>query len=206
MIAIIDYNMGNPGSIQNMLSRIGTESEITSDLESIQRADRLILPGVGAFDTAMQNLQQLGLVPVLNEMVLRRCTPILGICLGMQLFSRCSEEGVLQGFGWIDAETLRFSFDEPHKDLRLPHMGWNSVSVTRPSPLFDGLEDDARFYFVHSYHVCCRDAANVLATATYGMDFHCAVARGNIMGTQFHPEKSHKYGLTLLRNFVEASA
>lgn len=206
MIAIIDYRMGNPGSIQNMLTKIGVESSITSDVTEIKRAEKLILPGVGAFDTAMSNLDRLGLIPILCEKALVSRTPILGICLGMQLFTRCSEEGQRSGLGWIDAETVRFRFDESAMSLRLPHMGWNHVDVVRPGSLFNDMVEDARFYFVHTYHVRCRNEKNVLATATYGNEFHCAIAQDNIMGTQFHPEKSHRYGLKLLRNFVEAEA
>ena len=203
VIAIIDYGMGNVGSIRNMLLRIGASSCITSDPTEIRRADKLILPGVGAFDNAMSSLQRLDLVPLLKERVLGAKTPILGICLGMQLLSQRSEEGQLEGLGWIEAETVRFRFPPEDAGLRLPHMGWNAISVRRPSPILDDLHDDSRFYFVHTYHVRCRDEASVLATTTYGIEFHSAVINGNIMGTQFHPEKSHKFGLRILSNFVK---
>ena len=203
MIAIIDYGMGNLGSIHNMLNRIGAPSEITSDPRKIGLADKLILPGVGAFDRAVQSLNRLGLLPVLNERVLERKVPILGICLGMQLLSLRSEEGELPGLGWIDAETVRFAFEGENADLKIPHMGWNTIEVKRSSPILDDRHEESRFYFVHSYHVRCADEANVLATTRYGIVFHAAVIRGNIMGTQFHPEKSHKFGLKLLENFTD---
>jgi glutamine amidotransferase len=203
VIAIIDYGMGNLGSIRNMLTRLGCDSILTSTVEEIEAADKLILPGVGAFDNAMANLERLGLIPVLNEQVLERRKPLLGICLGMQLLSQSSEEGRLPGLGWIEAHTVRFRFDGPQADLRVPHMGWNSVEPRQPHPLLADMYPETRFYFVHSYHVSCRDEANVLTTTAYGITFHSAVVQGNIVGTQFHPEKSHKFGLKLLANFAE---
>ena len=203
MIAIIDYGMGNLGSIYNMLNRIGVRSVISSDPGEIALAEKLILPGVGAFDRAMKSLERLGLLPVLNERVLGNKVPILGICLGMQLLSLRSEEGELPGLGWIDAETVRFVLDGENATLKIPHMGWNTIEVKRKSPILDDRFDESRFYFVHSFHVRCADDANVLATARYGILFHAAVIRDNIMGTQFHPEKSHKFGLKLLRSFSE---
>ena len=193
--------MGNLGSIHNMLRRVGAESSITSDLDQIRRADKLILPGVGAFDAAMRNLARLGLVPVLNEQVLERRIPILGICLGMQLLTRGSEEGRLSGLGWIDADTVRFDLRD-HPNLRLPHMGWNRIRLCREGSILDGVADVERFYFVHTYHVRCHQPQDVLAVADYGMTFHAAVISANIVGTQFHPEKSHKFGLRVLANFA----
>jgi len=206
MIAIVDYEMGNPGSIRNMLERLGAASIITSDAQAIEAAERIILPGVGAFDHAMQSLHRLGLEPVLRSKVLDRKTPILGICLGMQLFSARSEEGTLPGLGWIDAETVRFRFEGPDASLRIPHMGWDAIEVRQSSPILDDRYDDSRFYFVHSYHVRCRDERNVLAVTRYGLPFHAAVIQDNILGVQFHPEKSHKFGLRLLRNFAGVKA
>lgn len=206
MIAIIDYGMGNLGSIHNMLNRIGAPSVITSDPRKIVSADKLILPGVGAFDRAMESLDRLGLLPILNDKVLERKVPILGICLGMQLLSRRSEEGDMKGLGWIDAETVRFAFEGENAALKIPHMGWNTIEVKRSSPILDDRHEESRFYFVHGYHVRCADEANVLATTRYGIVFHSAVIQGNIMGTQFHPEKSHKFGLKLLKNFTDMPA
>lgn len=203
MIVIVDYGMGNVGSIRNMLHRVGAASVIAADPEAIRAADKLILPGVGAFDTAMERLERLRLVGVLTEKVVHEKTPILGICLGMQLLSRRSEEGQRAGLGWIDADTVRFRLEDSHGGLRLPHMGWNAIDVRRSSPILDDRYDESRFYFVHSYHVRCADEEDVLAVATYGIEFHAAVIRRNIMGTQFHPEKSHKFGMRLLRHFAE---
>jgi len=202
MIAIIDYGMGNPWSIHNMLNRVGTPSVVTSDPHKILSAAKLILPGVGAFDPAMKSLSRLGLLPVLNKRVLGEKVPILGICLGMQIFSLRSEEGQLPGLGWIDAETVRFAFNKESAGFKVPHMGWNTIDACKRSYILDGLYEESRFYFVHSYHVRCSDNVNVLATARYGITFHAAVINGNIMGTQFHPEKSHKFGLRLLKNFA----
>ena len=203
MIAIVDFGMGNLGSIRNMLTKIGAESIITSDPLAVEAADKLILPGVGSFDRAMENLHRAGLIGVLNERVIGSKTPLLGICLGMQLLSRRSEEGSLPGLGWIEADTVRFPPELDGARLTVPHMGWNTITVTQPASLLGHLPADPRFYFVHSYHVKCDREADVAATAHHGITFHAAVASGNIVGTQFHPEKSHKYGLSLLRSFVE---
>lgn len=203
MIGIVDYGMGNLGSIQNMLSKIGEPAVITADPAVLRKSDKLILPGVGAFDKAVQNLQRDGLDDLLNELVIHDQKPILGICLGMQLLSERSEEGSLRGFGWIPAETIRFQPSPQNPLLRVPHMGWNALEIRRPSPLFHELGDEPRFYFVHSYHVHCRESDHVLGVTHYGIEFHSIIGRENIFGTQFHPEKSHRFGLRLLRNFVE---
>jgi imidazole glycerol-phosphate synthase subunit HisH len=203
-IVVINYGLGNPASVKNMLRKAGHDAEVTSDRDAILGASRLLLPGVGAFDHGMQNLADLGLVDVLNEAVLVRRTPILGICLGLQLMSRRSEEGVLPGLGWLAADTVRFRFAQPAEDLRVPHMGWNTVAPAKDSFLAPH-DDEARFYFVHSYHVRCDEPADVALTADYGCPVVAAAVRGNVAGTQFHPEKSHKYGLALLRAFVDWS-
>jgi len=202
MIAIVDYDMGNTGSILNMVKKAGGEAIISSDPEQIENADKLILPGVGAFDAGIQNLAKLGLVNIFRKKVTEQKTPILGICLGMQLLTKRSEEGVLQGLGLVDASTVRFKLISS-SGLRVPHMGWNSVVVRKESPLFYDMYPDPIFYFVHSYHVVCRNAEDVLSTTNYGHDFVSSLQIGNIFGTQFHPEKSHKYGLKLMRNFLE---
>ena len=203
MIVIVDYKMGNLGSIHNMFSRIGIESTISGNPEIITAADSLILPGVGAFDAGMSNLKDLHLVEILNDMVIERKTPVLGICLGMQLLGKSSEEGVLPGLGWIDAESVRFNFEDEHKDLRIPHMGWNTLNIIQGGSILDSLPEEPRFYFVHSYHVRCNNDEDILARTRYGMEFVSVVRKGNIMGTQFHPEKSHKFGLALLKRFAE---
>lgn len=186
-----------------MLRKIGTSSIVSDRIDDLQRADKLILPGVGAFDNGMKNIAELGLLPLLNKQVLEKGTPILGICLGMQLLMEKSEEGGLSGLGWIEGKVLRFRFDNQQTDLKIPHMGWNTVKVQKEEPLFAGMEDGSRFYFVHSYHVMCSRQEDVLATTKHGHDFPSAISRSNIMGTQFHPEKSHRFGMGILRNFVE---
>jgi glutamine amidotransferase len=202
MIIIIDYGMGNLGSIRNMLKKIGTPAEISSDPSKISSAEKLVLPGVGAFDHGMTNLSARGLIPLLNRRVLDEKCPILGICLGMQLLSQSSEEGNLPGLGWIAGKTRRFQFLKGMASLKIPHMGWNEVKAADGAPLFIGFDETPRFYFVHSYHVCCDHSEDILATTFYGYDFVSAVKHENIMGTQFHPEKSHKFGMRLLKNFV----
>ncbi len=203
MIAIVDYGMGNLGSIANMLKKVGAQSTISSDPDTIKAAEKLILPGVGAFDNGMKNLAQRGLVDLLNEQVLERKKPILGHCLGMQLFARNSEEGKLNGLGWVDAQTVRFKFDGANAQLKIPHMGWNTLQILKTHPLLADLDPNVRFYFVHSYYLRCNNPENVVATTTYGCDFPSVVVQDNILGAQFHPEKSHKFGMKLLRNFVE---
>jgi glutamine amidotransferase len=204
VIVIIDYGMGNLGSILNMSKRIGADAKTSASIADIESADKLILPGVGAFDHGMCRLAELGFIPVLKRKVLEQGTPILGICLGMQLFSRRSEEGKLPGLGWIDAETIRFRFDGDNARLKIPHMGWDTLEIKRQGSVLDRLPKDARFYFVHSYHVCCRDESKVLAVTCYGTPFHSVVIQNNIIGTQFHPEKSHRFGMHVLRNFAES--
>lgn len=206
MIVVVDYGMGNLGSILNMLSRIGVQAVASSSPEVIAKADKLILPGVGAFDTAVANIDSGGLREPLNKRVLGDGVPALGICLGMQLFMRNSEEGKLPGLGWIQGETVKFRFSlpgVPGANHRLPHMGWNRLEVAKPDhPLYRGMYEEPRFYFVHSYHVVCDDADDVLATSEYGYRFTASCGRGNIQAVQFHPEKSHKFGIRMLTNFA----
>lgn len=202
MIVIVDYRMGNLGSVANMLKRIGIEATITSEAADIEKADKLILPGVGAFDTGMNNLLMLGLVPVLNQQVLERGKPVLGICLGMQLMTRCSEEGNLAGLAWIDARVIRFA-SNGNTGLRIPHMGWNTVSSRKECPLLHDMPDDSRFYFVHSYHIVCDKQEDVSAVTRYGCEFASVIHRRSLYGVQFHPEKSHKFGMKILQNFVK---
>jgi glutamine amidotransferase len=158
---------------------------------------------VGSFDNGVTKLRELGLVDLLQARVVGDRIPILGICLGMQLFTKGSEEGSLPGLGWIDAEAVRFRFEGELSNFKIPHMGWNSIDVRKGGSILDDIYEEPRFYFVHSYHVRCSDPANVLATTHYGITFHSAVIRENIVGTQFHPEKSHKYGMKVLQNFVK---
>jgi imidazole glycerol-phosphate synthase subunit HisH len=201
MITIVDYGAGNLGSIQNMLKKIGVESTITSDKSKIESAEKLILPGVGSFDYGMQQLNERDLIQVLNQKVLVNKTPILGICLGVQLFTKKSEEGKIDGLGWFDADTVKFNFPaESH--LKIPNMGWQEVIIKKQSKLTQNLPDDARFYFVHSYHLSAKEN-DVILTANYGYEYACGLEKENIVGVQFHPEKSHKFGMTILKNFAE---
>lgn len=201
-IVIIDYGMGNLGSIRNMFKHIGVTAVISSQPGDVAAAGKLILSGVGAFDSGMTNLEKMGMIPVLNRRVLEDRIPVLGICLGMQLLSESSEEGRMPGLGWISGKTVRFSFNQEDGKLKIPHMGWNTVDVVKPCPLFDGMYADPRFYFVHSYHVDCSHPDDMLCRTHHGYDFVSAVARENIYGVQFHPEKSHKYGMKILENFA----
>jgi glutamine amidotransferase len=203
MITIIDYGMGNVGSIRNMLKKIGVPSIISAEPEQIRAADKLILPGVGSFDHGMSNLATRGLIPLLNEKVIGDRIPILGICLGMQLLSQSSDEGKLPGLGWIEAKTRCFKFDGDYSHLKIPHMGWSQVKGVGEGLLFQRFPEPPRFYFVHSYHVCCSQPEDVMGIGHYGVDFTAAIRRDNILGTQFHPEKSHKFGMQVLRNFIE---
>jgi glutamine amidotransferase len=201
MITIVDYNMGNLGSIRNMLKKIGVDADVCASASGIASAQKLILPGVGAFDAGIENLERAGLVQALNERVLQARVPTLGICLGMHLMSRGSAEGTRRGLSWVEADVLRFQPTDPA--LKVPHMGWNLVQPVRKAALVEDLPDEPRFYFVHSYYVRCQRLEDVLLTTTYGEVFHSGFQRGNVWGVQFHPEKSHKFGLRLLRNFVE---
>ena len=203
MNIIVDYGMGNHGSIINMLKKIGYRAEASSDPKVISAAERLILPGVGAFDNGMENLKSRGLINVLNECALVKKIPVLGICLGMQLITNSSEEGELPGLGWINAKTIRFKFQDDVK-LKVPHMGWSIINIKNNSVLFKNMENqENKFYFVHSYHVVCENNKDIAAESNYGIDFTAAIQHENIYATQFHPEKSHKFGMQVLRNFME---
>jgi glutamine amidotransferase len=202
-ITIIDYGVGNLGSIQNMLKKLGANSEIASDAGSIERATKIILPGVGAFDAGMAQLNASGLRPALDDAALVRKVPVAGICLGMQLMTNGSEEGKLPGLGWIPARTIRF-MPATDETMKIPHMGWSVVRKSKPSTIVNLLGEELRFYFVHSYHVDCVNRDDVLLTAQYGsVKFDAAFERENILGFQFHPEKSHRFGMALLNAFLE---
>jgi imidazole glycerol-phosphate synthase subunit HisH len=202
MIVIVDYGVGNLASVVNMFKKIGARDVIVSGDENIiSKADKILLPGVGAFDAGIGNLERTGLIPVLNQRALVEKIPVLGICLGMQMLTKKSEEGVKPGLGWIDAETIKFKLD-PALKLKVPHMGWNYIHVKRENPLVDSHSKN-RFYFVHSYHVKCFDISQELATSHFGVDFTCMVNKDNIFGAQFHPEKSLKFGMKLLENFTK---
>lgn len=204
MIVIVDYDTGNIGSIVNMIKKAGGESTVTSDLSVIAGAKKLIIPGVGAFDNGMKNLRDFNLIDTLNQKVLEEKVPVLGICLGMQLMAKSSEEGSLPGLGWVDAVCKKFDFSNTETPLRIPHMGWNEAIVKQSEGLFRNMYADASFYFVHSYYVECSNASDIASVTHYGTEFTSSLQHENIYATQFHPEKSHKYGLLVIKNFVEA--
>jgi len=203
MITIIDYGMGNLGSIKNMFKYIGVEATIESDVDKIKNAPKILLPGVGSFDTAMKKINESDLIEVLNEKALKEQVPVLGICLGMQLLTNSSEEGNLAGLGWIDAKTISFK-NRIDKKYRIPHMGWNIVNQSNESLLTSNFEEfiESRFYFVHSYFVKVEDEKNSILKSNYGVEFDSAIQKDNIYGAQFHPEKSHKFGMKLFENFA----
>lgn len=200
MVIIANYGVGNLASVCNMLRKIGVEARVSEAPADILQADRVILPGVGHFDHGMKMLNESGLREVLDEYALTRKRPILGICLGAQILGRGSEEGDALGLGWLDMVSERFP-SQP--DLRVPHMGWSPVQMRRTSPLFKYTAVDARYYFVHSYHMQCADVNDVVGVSEHGIEFASAVQRANILGVQFHPEKSLRHGLAVMRAFAE---
>jgi glutamine amidotransferase len=202
MIAIVDCGIGNVGSVANMFRKIGVPAVVSGDSGVLAEAEKLVLPGVGAFDHGMTRLRASGLIPILERRVLQDRTPILGICLGLQLLTRDSEEGACPGLAWLPASTVRFRFSgEEQGRLKVPHMGWNTVHPARAGG-WPSLSGQPRFYFVHSYHLECDFPDDVLATARYGYEFAVAVRRENLAGVQFHPEKSHRFGMAVLRDFA----
>lgn len=203
MIVVVDFNTGTVGSVLNMLRKVGACCDASRDPDILRQATKLVLPGVGAFDEAMRNLHDLGLYDVLNELVLRERKPILGVCLGAQLMTKGSEEGKIPGLGWLDADVVRFRRSEA-VNIRIPHMGWNQVQAEgEAGGIFDNVPRPMRFYFVHSYHMVPADPKLEIGSTTYGYRFASALGLQNILSMQFHPEKSHKYGLQVYRNFAE---
>jgi glutamine amidotransferase len=200
MIVIVDYGMGNLRSVQKAFERIRIPATISSKVNDIKTADKLVLPGVGHFERGISNLKDRGLFELLNEQVQGKQTPILGICLGMQLMTEFSEEGNCNGFGWLKAKTQRFSFQS--NSLKIPHMGWNNLSIKNSDTLFKDITADNFFYFVHSYYVSCECDNDILSETSYGNRFVSSFQRENIFGCQFHPEKSHDSGLLILKNFA----
>jgi glutamine amidotransferase len=192
--------MGNLGSLENMIRRVGGSTEIASSKTDISKAKKLILPGVGFFAHAVQELKRRDIWETINQKVINEHIPILCICLGAQLATEYSEEGEMNGFGWVKGKTVRFDYDI---NLRIPHMGWNEVELQKPSRLFTDMYEDARFYFVHSYYMMCENAEEVLTTTIYGKKFISSIEKENIFAVQFHPEKSHKYGMKLFENFLK---
>ena len=200
MITIVDYDMGNSRSVVNMLQRIGFKAEITRDHKKLESAEKLILPGVGSFDTAMKNLEHFELKELLDRKALIEKVPFLGICLGMQILTNSSEEGNLSGLGWIEGSASKFKSDN---DIKVPHMGWNYIQPSSNSRLCKNLEDNSRFYFVHSYYVQVHEEEHSSMKTKYSLEFDSGIEKDNIFGVQFHPEKSHKFGMQILKNFAE---
>lgn len=201
-VVIIDYGVGNLGSVKNMFKRIGVNALISNAIEEIDAADKLVLPGVGRFDYGMEQLNKTGLTKIITEKVLSRKTPILGICLGAQLLTEYSEEGGVKGLGFIQGKTIAFDKSKFQSGQKIPHMGWTKVVGYSISPLFKQMHADARFYFVHSYHLQIENPDEIMVKADYGYSFTAGIEKSNILGVQFHPEKSHKFGMKLFENFV----
>lgn len=203
MITIIDYGVGNISAFQNVYKRLDIPTKIAKSVEDLHEAEKLILPGVGAFDYAMAQLNDSGMRERLDELVLIQKVPVIGICVGMQMMGHQSDEGHLEGLKWLDATIRKFDESTIHQRTKLPHMGWNDVYPKNNHPLFEGLEQDALFYFLHSYYFECHNKEDILAQSEYGLLFTSAAHHENIFGIQFHPEKSHQYGEQLLHNFAK---
>lgn len=204
MVTIIDYGVGNLNSIKNMLKKIGTEAIISSLPADIDSAEKLILPGVGAFDYGMQQIRESGFLGNLRQKVIQNKTPFLGVCLGAQLLLEGSEEGMpVPGLGWINGRVVKFDQGRMPRNFKIPHMGWNGLELKKESRLFTNMYPDSRFYFVHSYHMACTQEEDVLAESNYSYNFVSAVERDNVLGVQFHPEKSHKFGMKLYEKFIK---
>lgn len=201
MIGILDYGIGNVSSIHNMFKKIGVPSVITSSPEEIQTCNKLILPGVGHFDYCMQQLKSAAFFELLQHKVLTEKIPVLGVCVGCQMLFENSEEGNSAGLGWISGSVIRFRSEKMSSGLKVPHMSWTDIHIKKTTGLYQGFSDEIRFYFVHSYHISC-DPAYATATADYGYEFVASVKKDNISGVQFHPEKSHKFGMKLYENFA----
>ncbi|TAL62394.1 MAG: imidazole glycerol phosphate synthase subunit HisH [Bacteroidetes bacterium] len=205
MLVIIDYGMGNLHSVQKAIRRIGVESKVAVTAADVESATKLILPGVGHFKNGISRLREKGLVDLLNKKVIDQKVPILGICLGMQLFTNHSEEGDVKGFGWINAQTVKFDMKATSGSWKIPHMGWNNLKIEKQRPVYDGVTGIDALYFVHSYFVQCNDAKDILSRTTYGQEFVSSFQKDNIIGMQFHPEKSHGTGLKILTNFCKGN-
>jgi len=203
MITIIDYGLGNVLAFVNVYNRLNVPVAVAKSADDLRNASRLILPGVGSFDHAMQQLDQSGMRQLVEQLVMSDKLPVLGICVGMQMLAKSSDEGKLPGLGWIDGTVKKFDLSAMPPDTNLPHMGWNDVSPVAQGGLFKGIEKDSRFYFLHSFYFECHQQSNVLAVSDYGGNFSCAVRKDNVFGVQFHPEKSHHFGSQLLKNFSE---
>jgi imidazole glycerol-phosphate synthase subunit HisH len=202
MIYIIDYGLGNLGAFYNIYKRLNIETRFAKNCDDLVDVDKIILPGVGAFDHAMELLNASGMRDKLDQLVLVDKIPVIGICVGMQILGKSSEEGKLDGLGWIEGVVKKIDISLIEYQTKLPHMGWNNINILQNDPLFKKLDSNALFYFLHSYYFECHDKNDILAQSQYGNDFSCVINRRNIYGVQFHPEKSHQYGITLLNNFA----
>jgi len=202
MIYIIDYGLGNLGAFHNIYNRLNIETKFAKNSNDLVDVDKIILPGVGSFDHAMNLLNASGMLDKLNKLVLVDKIPVIGICVGMQMLGKSSDEGKLDGLGWIDGVVKKFDISAIEHHTKLPHMGWNNINILQNDPLFNDLDHNSLFYFLHSYYFECYDKNDILAKSQYGNDFSCVINRENIYGVQFHPEKSHQYGITLLNNFA----
>lgn len=203
MISIIDYGLGNVLAFRNVFHRLNRSAVVARTPDELAGATRLILPGVGSFDHAMSQFDASGMRGEVERLVCEERIPVLGVCVGMQMLAASSDEGVLPGLGWVEGKVRKFDAGRMPAGTHLPHMGWNDVVAAHPGGLFHGLEGEARFYFLHSYYFECADSANIEATTDYGIRFTCAVRKDNIVGVQFHPEKSHRFGAQLLTNFAD---
>lgn len=203
MIGLINYGSGNIFAIANIYKSLNIPYLMSSDISELAKADKLVLPGVGAFDETMRLFQNLGIKDWLNETVLIKKTPIIGVCVGMQIMAKSSDEGNLPGFGWVDAEVKRFDESLLKQKPHLPHLGWNSIELAKENPLFDGIDFDKGFYFLHTYYCQCSSESDVLSTTNYGKKFASSFNHENIFGVQFHPEKSHSNGLKIFKNFAK---
>lgn len=203
MIAIIDYGVGNINAFSNIYKKLNLNYIVASQTEHLIGISKIILPGVGAFDHAMTKFLESEMKPALDELVLYKKVPVLGICVGMQMLAQSSEEGLLPGLGWIDGTVKKLTSSSTNDSIRLPHMGWNKVLLKKEHALFKDLDQEARFYFLHSYYFECTDPAHILATSEYGASFASVIHKNNIFGIQCHPEKSHDNGITYLKNFGE---
>jgi imidazole glycerol-phosphate synthase subunit HisH len=203
LITIIDYGLGNIAAFLNVYKHMNVPAKAVRTAAELDKAERLVLPGVGAFDHAMELLDASGMRPTMERLVTDEKRPVLGVCVGMQILTNGSDEGKREGLGWIPGRTRHFGSDDAFEKLPLPHMGWNDVEPGSGRLLFEGLEEEPRFYFLHSYYVDPADPGDIAASANYGFDFACAIHRENVWGVQFHPEKSHHFGAAVLRNFAE---
>jgi len=203
MIAIVDYGSGNIQAIKNIYKKLKVDTKFVSKPEDFEGITKIILPGVGAFDEAMSKLNESGMRQILDEMVIEKAVPVLGICVGMQIMAKASDEGELKGLGWFDAEVKLFDSKTIKHKPKLPHMGWNEIRPEMEHPMLKEIDLEKGYYFLHSFYFKCLDQDDILATAEYGKQFHCAVSKKNILGFQFHPEKSHSNGINLFKNFAE---